>query len=559
MKVIIVGGVAAGMSAATRLRRLDEDAQIIVVEAGANVSYANCGLPYYAGGVISDRDALLLQTPESLHARFRLDVRTHQRATAVDTEAKLVTITTTGGDTYTESYDSLVLSPGATPFVPPIDGIERAHTLRDVSDVDGLVASMAGAHSAVVIGAGFVGLEVAENLSHQGIAVTVVELAPQVLAPLDSEMAIYVQDRLELHGVAVLTSSQVTAVQANTVTVSTPTGDRDIAADVVVAAIGVRPETTLARQAGLEISREGGILVDSYLRTSAPDVYAVGDAASKRDALSGSDSTTLIPLANLANRHGRHVADAIAGHPSPMRASIGTAVVGIFGLTAATTGRNERRLRAEGRDFQVIHSHPAQHAGYYPGATPMALKLLVDTATDEILGAQGVGEDGVDKRIDVIATAIMGGIRASELADLELAYAPAYGSAKDPVNMLGYIADNRRSGTTPAVQWHELDALMADATDNTVLVDVRTEAEHAAGTVEIAGIPSVNIPLDSLRDRASEIPAGAKVIVHCQVGQRGHTAARLLQELGHTAANLDGGYLTWRDGVRSLASTAVTA
>ena len=559
MKVIIVGGVAAGMSAATRLRRLDEGAEIVVIEAGAHVSYANCGLPYYAGGVIENRDALLLQTPESLHARFRLDVRTRERVTAIDTAGKRITITVASGDTYAEPYDALVLSPGAKPFVPPIPGIERAHTLRDVTDVDALVADMADAPSALVIGAGFVGLEVAENLVHRGIAVTVVELAPQVLAPLDAEMAIRVQDRLEAHGVTVLTSANVTAIHADSATVSTTDGPREVAAGLVIAAIGVRPETTLARDAGLDLSAQGGILVDEFLRTSAPEVYAVGDAASKRDALGDPAATTLIPLANLANRHGRQVADAITGNDIPMRASIGTAVVGIFGLTAAITGRNERRLKAEGRDFQVIHAHPSQHAGYYPGATPLALKLLVDSATDEILGAQAVGEDGADKRIDVIATAMMGGIRASELTDLELAYAPAYGSAKDPVNMLGYIAQNRRSGATPAVQWHELSGLLDQEHGTTVLVDVRTPEEYNEGTVVVAGVTTLNIPLDDLRERASELPTDAKVVVHCQVGQRGHTAARLLLNLGYDAVNLDGGYLTWRDGMRSRASVTASA
>ncbi|WP_084626593.1 FAD-dependent oxidoreductase [Demequina aurantiaca] len=554
MKVIIVGGVAAGMSAATRLRRLDESAEIIVVEAGEHVSYANCGLPYYAGGVITKRDALLLQTPESLHARFRLDVRTRERVTAIDTAAKSVTIAVATGDTYTEDYDSLVLSPGASPILPPIPGIEQALTLRDVSDVDALVAQLPNARSAVVIGAGFVGLEVAENLSHRGIGVTVVELAPQVLAPLDAEMAIRVRDRMAANGATIHTSAQVTRLGATTATVLGPGGEQQIPADVVIAAIGVRPETSLARAAGLELSPQGGILVDENLRTSAPDVFAVGDAASKRDALGAIEATTLIPLANLANRHGRHVADVIAGREAPMRASIGTAVVGVFGLTAATTGRNERRLLAEGRDFEVIHAHPAQHAGYYPGATPLALKLLVDSHTDQILGAQAVGEDGADKRIDVIATAMMGGIRASELTDLELAYAPAYGSAKDPVNMLGYIADNRRYGDSPSVQWHELDAMVGH--DGAVVVDVRSAAEHAGGTVEVAGSPAINIPLDELRTRASELPSKVKLVVHCQVGQRGNTATRLLRQMGYDAVNLDGGYLTWRDGTRAGSSVA---
>ncbi|MFF2620371.1 FAD-dependent oxidoreductase [Oerskovia jenensis] len=597
MKIVIVGGVAAGMSAATRLRRLSEDARIVVLEAGDHVSFANCGLPYYAGGVIEDRDALLLQTPESLAARFRIDVRVRHRVTGVDADAHTVTVRdlATGEETV-ETYDRLVLSPGARPIVPPAPGMERALVLRDVADVDRIVAAIDGtgsdgtgsdgalapttpgsvrspdrtpARSAVVIGGGFVGVEVAENLVHRGLDVTLVELADQVLAPLDPEMAIRVQQELEAHGVRVRTSTQVGALGPDTAELSSTDGSPrgTVPADLVVAAVGVRPDVELAVLAGAQVGPRGGILVDQDLRTSVPDVYAVGDAATKRDALaatdpggstSGDEPTTLIPLANLANRHGRHVADVILGRRSGLRPSMGTAVVGVFGLTAASVGRSEKRLRAEGRPYRAIHTHPVQHAGYYPGATQMALKLLVDPETDLILGAQGVGRDGVDKRIDVIATAVAGGLTASDLADLELAYAPAYGSAKDPVNMLGYVADNLRTGETRAVQWHELDALVAQGA---TVVDVRTPGEHARGTVEVAGVddgagpdgtqtlPALNVPLDELRDRAAaEIPAGAPVVVHCQVGQRGHTAARLLTQLGYDVRNLDGGYLTWRDG-----------
>ena len=597
MKIVIVGGVAAGMSAATRLRRLSEDARIVVLEAGDHVSFANCGLPYYAGGVIEDRDALLLQTPESLAARFRIDVRVRHRVTGVDADAHTVTVRdlATGEETV-ETYDRLVLSPGARPIVPPAPGMERALVLRDVADVDRIVAAIDGtgsdgalapttpgsvrppdrtpartpARSAVVIGGGFVGVEVAENLVHRGLDVTLVELADQVLAPLDPEMAIRVQQELEAHGVRVRTSTQVGALGPDTAELTSADGSPrgTVPADLVVAAIGVRPDVELAVLAGAQVGPRGGILVDQDLRTSVPDVYAVGDAATKRDALAatgsgstsaGDEPTTLIPLANLANRHGRHVADVILGRRSGLRPSMGTAVVGVFGLTAASVGRNEKRLRAEGRPYRAIHTHPVQHAGYYPGATQMALKLLVDPETDLILGAQGVGRDGVDKRIDVIATAVAGGLTASDLADLELAYAPAYGSAKDPVNMLGYVADNLRTGETRAVQWHELDALVAQGA---TVVDVRTPGEHARGTVEVAAVadaadgsdgpgslPALNVPLDELRDRAAaEIPAGAPVVVHCQVGQRGHTAARLLTQLGYDVRNLDGGYLTWRDG-----------
>lgn len=571
MKIVIVGGVAAGMSAATRLRRLAEDAEIVVLEAGEHVSYANCGLPYYAGGVIQDREALLLQTPESLAARFRLDVRIRSRVTGVDAAAHTVTVRDVGtGDEYVETYDHLVLSPGARPVVPPVPGIERALVLRDVADADRLVAAVDGARTAVVIGGGFVGLEVVENLVRIGLTVTLVELGDQVLPPLDPELAVRVRDELEAHGVDVRTSTQVSALTPDTAVLADTAGTDvgKVSADLVVAAVGVRPDTELATLAGAALGPRGGILVDEDLRTSVPDVFAVGDAAAKRDAFAVEgepEPFALIPLANLANRHGRHVADVILGRTG-MRPSIGTAVVGVFGLTAAAVGRNEKRLRAEGRPYRAIHTHPNQHAGYYPGAMPLALKLLVDPETDQILGAQGVGHDGVDKRIDVIATAVVGGLTASDLADLELAYAPAYGSAKDPVNMLGYVADNLRAGDTRSVQWHELDELVRRGA---TLVDVRTPAEHARGTVETGietGIGTAsdsarhrarNIPLDELRARArTEIPTGVPVVVHCQVGQRGHTAARLLTQLGYDVRNLDGGYVTWLDAVRAKAAPA---
>lgn len=580
MKIVIVGGVAAGMSAATRLRRLAEDAEIVVLEAGDHVSYANCGLPYYAGGVIEDRDALLLQTPESLASRFRLDVRVRHRVTGVDAAAHTVTVRDlVTGDEYVETYDRLVLSPGARPVVPSVPGGERALVLRDVTDADRLVTAIdrAGegmgegmgdggpARSAVVIGGGFVGLEVVENLVRRGLTVTLVELADQVLAPLDPELAVRVRDELASHGVDVRTSAQVSELSPTTATLADAAGVEvdKVPADLVVAAVGVRPDTELAALAGADLGPHGGVLVDEDLRTSVPDVFAVGDGAVKRDALAPlgePEPYALIPLANLANRHGRHVADVILGRTG-MRPSIGTAVVGVFGLTAAVVGRNEKRLRAEGRPYRAIHTHPSQHAGYYPGASQLALKLLVDPDTDLILGAQAVGRDGVDKRIDVLATAIAGGLTASDLADLELAYAPAYGSAKDPVNMLGYVADNLRTGETRTVQWHELDGLVREGA---TLVDVRTPAEHARGTVEVTvdGAPARarNVPLDELRARAhDEIPAGLPVVVHCQVGQRGHTAARLLTQLGYDVRNLDGGYLTWRDAVRAAGFTASPA
>ncbi|MCD6640734.1 MAG: FAD-dependent oxidoreductase [Nocardioides sp.] len=536
-RVVIVGGVAGGMSAATRLRRNDETIEIVVLERGEHVSFANCGLPYHLGGVIEERDALLLQTPQSLAARFAIDVRTGHEVTAIDPERRVVTVRHADGGSEV-SYDDLVLATGAAPMRLDVPGGERALALRDIADVDRMQAALAaGPASAVVVGAGFVGLEVAENLVARGLQVAVVELADQVLAPLDPEMAVAVQRRLVERGVDVRTGTSVTRLD----------GDKAVLADgsvlpaeLVVAAMGVRPESRLATAAGLEVGERGGIVVDREQRTSAPHVYAVGDAVEKHDAISGAGS--LVPLAQTANRHGRLVADVIAGRHTSSQPVLGTAVVGVFGLTIAAVGWNEKRLRGAGRDVRVIHTHPSSHAGYYPGAEQMALKLLVDPATDEILGAQGVGGEGVDKRIDVIATAMRGGLRASDLADLELAYAPQYGSAKDPINMLGFIADNLRAGTERTVQWHELDALLASGA---TLVDVRSPQEFAHGAIPGA----VNVPVDELRDRLDELPEGP-LVVHCRVGLRGHVAARLLAQHGRDVVNLDGGYLTWRAGTQ---------
>ncbi|BCJ49418.1 NADH dehydrogenase [Actinoplanes sp. NBRC 14428] len=537
MKTVIVGAVAGGMSAATRLRRLDPAAEIVVCERGEHVSYANCGLPYHVGGVIADRQALLLQTPDSLRARFDLDVRTRTEVTAIDRARRLVRLREAGGREYEESYDRLVLSPGAAPFVPDLPGVERALTLRSVSDADRFTALLADRRprTAVVVGGGFIGLETAENLRRRGLRVSLVELDRQVLAPLDAEMVTAVHAELRRHDVALHLGTALTKVLPDAVQLD---GGRLLDADLVVLAIGVRPETGLARAAGLTIGPRGGIAVDETMRTSDPHIYAVGDAVEKSDHLSG--EAALIPLANTANRQGRLAADAIAGRPARLDGRLGTAIVQIFDLTVAVTGWSEKRLRAAGRPYQAIHTHPASHAGYYPGARTMALKLLFDPHDGRMLGAQAVGGDGVDKRIDVIATAMRAGLTADQLADLELAYAPAFGSAKDPVNMLGYIADNLLTDRQRTVQWHELDAAVgAGAT----LIDVRTAAEHAAG--HIPG--SINLPVDELGDR---LPDG-EVIVYCEVGQRGHTATALLTGRGRRAANLDGGYRTWRAGMTS--------
>ena len=543
-RIIIIGGVAGGMSAATRLRRLIEDADIVVLERGGHVSFANCGLPYYLGGVIGDRNDLLLQSPASLGARFALDVRVHTEVTGIDRVAKTVHVRNliTGIDSV-EPYDALVLSPGATPVRPPIPGGERMLTLRDIEDVDAAMAQLESApQSALVIGAGFIGLEMVENLVHRGLDVTLVELGDQVLPPLDIEMAGPVAERLRETGVDVRLGTQVTELGSDSAVLS---DGSVVGADFVIASIGVRPETSLAVGAGLELGERGGIRVDDQLRTSDPSIYAIGDAVEKTDAISGEQR--LVALAGLANRHGRLVADAISGKTITVRDALGTAVVGMMGLTIAATGWNEKLLRSRGREIRVFHTHPASHAGYYPGAETMSLKLIADAATDEILGAQGVGGDGVDKRIDIIATAMAGGITASELADLELAYAPQFSSAKDPVNMLGYVALNALDGLTGSIQWHELEAAIdAGAT----LVDVRTPAEYADGAIP----GSTNVPLDDLRERFGELPAG-RLIVHCKVGQRGHTAVRLLAQLGRDAVNLDGGYLTWSAGTSARSDT----
>ncbi len=549
-RIIIIGGVAGGMSAATRLRRLQEDADIVVLERGGHVSFANCGLPYYLGGVIEERDDLLLQSPASLGARFNLDVRVHNEVTAIDPATKTVTVhNLVTGENSVERYDALVLSPGANPVRPPLPGGERMLTLRDIEDVDAAMAALSAAPtSALVIGAGFIGLEMVENLVHRGLDVTLVELGEQVLPPLDIEMAGPVADRLRAAGVDIRLNTQVTTLGVDSAELSDGTV---VAADFVIASIGVRPETSLAVAAGLDLGERGGIRVDDQLRTSDPSIYAIGDAVEKTDAISGEQR--LVALAGLANRHGRLVADAISGKTITVRDALGTAVVGVMGLTIAATGWSEKLLRARGREIRVFHTHPASHAGYYPGAESMSLKLVVDATTDEILGAQGIGVDGVDKRIDIIATAMAGGITASELADLELAYAPQFSSAKDPVNMLGYVALNALESLTPSIQWHELDAALdAGAT----LVDVRTAAEYADGAIT----GSVNIPLDDIRTRASELPAG-RLIVTCKVGQRGHSAVRLLSQLHRDAVNLDGGYLTWSTGTsaRALTETKVLA
>lgn len=537
--IVIVGGVAAGMSAATRLRRNDENARITIFERGPHVSFANCGLPYHISGTIKERDDLLLQTPQSLADRFNVDVRIQSEVTAIDRGRKIVTVRDSAGHMSEYGYDSLILATGAAPVVPPLEGIERAHQLRDVPDLDRIkrvVTQRHGPGKAVIIGAGFIGLEVAENLSLLGWDVTVVELGSQIMAPLDAEMAVLVQRHLEANEINVRTGVSVESISSHDVVLSDGSTQP---ADLVISAIGVTPESSLARAAGLHVNDSGGVVVDSVQRTSDPNIFAVGDVAQKQHAVSG--EAVQVPLAQTANRHGRLVADVICGRDTASKPVIGTAIVGLFGLTVATAGWSERAARKHERRIRVIHTHPTDHAGYYPGATGMTLKLVIDAENDQIIGIQGVGKSGVDKRIDVIATAMRAGMTASDLADLELAYAPQFGSAKDPVNMLGMVADNLATGVLSTVQWHEVQHRQDLGW---VVLDVRSPAEVADGMIP----GSINIPVDELRRRYQELP-DTPLVVTCAVGARGNVATRMLTGLGYTAVNLDGGYLTWEAGM----------
>lgn len=539
MKVLIVGGVAGGMSTATRLRRLKEDSEIIVFEQGPHVSYANCGLPYHIGEVIEQEQSLLLQTPESLHARFNLDVRVNSRVTKIDRANKQVTVSNLLDNTeYQESYDQLVLSTGAKPRMVPIPGLERALVLRDVQDAVKIKALVDNKQikSAAIIGAGFIGVELAENLQHRGIKTTIVEFRGNILPQFDPEMIEPMQKVLIENGIELALSAETETVNESTLTLK---DGRVIDADLVVAAIGVVADHKLAVDAGLEIGEAGGIVVDDQMRTSDPNVFAVGDAAQKVSALTGQDQ--MIWLANLANRHGRLVADVIAGETVAARPSIGTGIIGAFGMAAALTGLTEALAKRMDIAHKVIHLHPGSHAGYYPGAETVSLKVLFDPESGKLLGAQGIGRDGVDKRIDVIATAIYAGLTIDDLMNLELSYAPAFGSAKDAINQAGYVGNNIFTGKTESVQYGDLADKMAAGA---MLVDVRSESENAAG--HIPG--SVLIPVDTLRENLDQLE-GKEVIVHCAVGQRGHTAVQLLKGHGINAKNLDGGYTTWSQGM----------
>jgi len=549
MKVVVVGGVAGGMSFAARARRLAEDAQLVVLERDPYVSYANCGLPYHLGGEIPDRDALLLHTPATLAASLNLDVRTGHEVTAIDPVARTVTVRERAtGREYVEGYDALVLSTGATPIVPPIPGADlpQVRMLRTVPDVDALKALVdGGARRAVVAGAGFIGLEVAEALKHRGLAVTVVDLADQVLPPLDPEMARTVELALTDAGVEVRTSTSVTAITPGdatgdgTVRVRLSDGS-ELPADLVLLSVGVRPESLLARAAGLELNERGAVRVDEHLLTSAPGVYAVGDAIEVVDAVTGAPA--VVPLAGPANRQGRAAANHLFGRPGGRVPVLGTAIVRVFDTVAATTGRPEKALRAAGIAHHAIHLHPGHHAGYFPGARPLHLKLVF-APDGRILGAQITGSEGVDKRIDVIATAIRAGLTVADLAELELAYAPPFGSAKDPVNMAGFAASNLLAGDFAVWHGSDLDTAGRPGAVGAVLLDVRSEREYATGHLPGA----LNIAHTQLRERLGEVPAGVPVRVYCASGFRSYLALRILRQRGwDDVASLSGGLTTLR-------------
>lgn len=539
MKIIIVGGVAGGMSAATRLRRLMEDAEIIVLEKGPFVSFANCGLPYYVSGEIADRDALLVQTPDSLKARFNLDVRPFHEVMSISPENKTVTIKNEQG-TFEEGYDKLILSPGAKPLIPEMAGLTEAdnvYSLRNVPDLDQIMEALeARPAKATVIGAGFIGLEMAENLKARGLEVTVIEKAPHVLPPLDEEMAAFVQNELIKNGVRVITgeSAESFSEQGKKITL---TNGEVVESDVTILSVGVRPENTLANQAGLATGLSGGIVVDENYQTSEPDIFAVGDAIVVKQQVSGTDG--LISLASPANRQGRQVADIIAGLKRTNRGSIGTAIVRVFDLAAAATGLSERVVKQLGLDYQVVHVSGKDHAGYYPGASDLTLKLIFDPTTGKIYGAQGVGANGIDKRIDILATAIKGELTIFDLPELEFTYAPPFGSAKDPVNMLGYAAINLSEGLSDSIQWYQLKE---EQENGSQLLDVRNTEELANGRFPDA----VNIPLNQLRERLSELDSTKNYIVSCHSGLRSYVAERLLKQKGFKVRNLDGAFALYK-------------
>lgn len=554
MKYIIIGGVAGGATAAARLRRIDEQGEIILLEKGKYISYANCGLPYYIGGIIEEREKLLVQTPKSFGQRFRVDVRTENEAIHIDPAQKTVTIQEKGGKTYQETYDKLLLSPGSTPVRPPLEGINTAgiFTLRNVDDTDAIKAYIQkkNVQKAVVVGAGFIGLEMAENLHHAGIAVSIIEMAPQVMAPIDFSMAAPVHQHLIQKGVSLFLEEAVSSFRTNGtgIDVHLKSG-KSIAADLVLLSIGVRPATNLAKEAKLKIGEAGGIWVDEYLETSEKDIYAVGDAIEFPHPISG--KSWLNYLAGPANRQGRIVADNMAlGNHVKYEGAIGTSIAKVFDLTVASTGLAAKRLRQWNMDYLSSWTHPASHASYYPNAMPMTLKLTFHPTTGRLYGAQCVGTEGVDKRIDQIAQLIKHGGTVFDLMETEHAYAPPFSSAKDPIALAGYVASNIMSGAMPSITWRELQK----EKEEVILIDTRTPEEYAFGTIPGAR----NIPVDELRDRLAEVPTNCPVVVFCAVGLRGYLALRILAGHGYSnVRNLLGGYRTYSAATAPLPTLQV--
>lgn len=542
-KVLIVGGVAGGASAAARLRRLDEQAEIIIFERGEHISYANCGLPYYVGRVISDRKKLLVQTPQVMRDRFNIDVRVNSEVIEIRTDRKEVVVRERSGRTYSESYDFLILSPGASPVLPPIPGIEAENVfaVRSIPDVDAIKGFIEERKitGAAVVGGGFIGLEMAENLHRLGIQTFLIEMANQVLPPLDYEMAVFLHHHLRDKGINLILNDGVGSFgqKEGLVEKVVLQSGREIPVELVIMAVGVRPEVELARRAGLAVGEQGGILVNERLQTSDPHIFAIGDAIEFKDFVTGRQ--TVIPLAGPANKQGRIVADIIAGREAAYGGTQGTAIVKVFDLVAAATGANEKILKNLGIPYEVSYTHPGSHAGYYPGSVTMHIKLLFDPAGGKILGAQIVGREGVDKRIDVLAAAIRRGDTVFDLQELELAYAPPFSSAKDPVNMAGYVAGNIVNGDLRVIHWHQIDGLDRASS---LLIDVRTPAEFEAGHIPGA----VNIPVDEIRRRLGEIPKDKEIVVYCRVGLRGYLAYRILVQNGFPKVrNLSGGWLTY--------------
>ncbi|KKW71002.1 FAD-dependent oxidoreductase [Lactococcus cremoris] len=532
-KILIVGGVAGGMSAATRLRRLQEKAEIIVFEKGPYVSFANCGLPYYVGGEIEERENLIVQSSKALQKRFNLDVRENSEVTAIDSKEKKITVLS-NGKSYFESYDKLILSPGAKPFVPQIKGLDLANnvfTLRNIPDVDKIMAQLKekAPKKATIIGAGFIGIEMAENLAKRGIAVTIVEKAPHVLPTIDREMAAYVNEELIKNNVSVMTNTG--AVEFKDKQILLDNGE-SLLSDLTILSVGIQPETSLAKIADIKLGLRNAILVDEHYETSVKDIYAVGDAIVVKNQL-GHDA--LISLASPANRQGRQVADIISGLPVENRGSLGTAIVRVFDLQVASTGLSESQLQSLNLKHKIVHVTVNNHAGYYPGATSIVLKLIFEPESGEIFGAQALGKEGVDKRIDILSTAIKAKLTVFDLPELEFTYAPPFGSAKDPVNMAGYAAMNIILGQSENIQWHELADELAKGK---VLLDVRNPAELIKGKFK----NSQNIPLDELRERLNELDKKIQYIVSCQSGLRSYNAERILKQEGYQVKNLDGAF-----------------